>query len=173
MHLLFRGTRNGIDCYGTHRGCNEQLGNNHFWEFGQFHSNDLSVSSFFNCSTAWRCNKTDGPCFSHNLPHLLICLTFEQFHSASTSNSCARIDHPLFSLTSIHRARRAQLPPATSILAHISLLLSLGFAAVDVCLIICFVMSTPPKEQSAPSPSKGAVSTPNKWPSTYVYLICI
>ncbi|TIA22398.1 hypothetical protein D6C81_03415 [Aureobasidium pullulans] len=27
-------------------------------------------------------------------------------------------------------------------------------------------MSTPPKERSAPSPSKGAVSTPNKWPST-------
>ncbi|THZ18857.1 hypothetical protein D6C91_05343 [Aureobasidium pullulans] len=26
-------------------------------------------------------------------------------------------------------------------------------------------MSTPPKEQSAPSPSKGAVSTPDKWPS--------
>lgn len=83
VHLLFRGTRNGLDCYGTHRGCNEQLGNNHFWEFGQFQSNSLSVPSFFSFSTAWRCNKTDGPCFSHNLPHLLICLTFEQFHSES------------------------------------------------------------------------------------------
>lgn len=38
MHLFFWDTGNGIDCYGTHRGCNEQLGNNHFLEFGQFHS---------------------------------------------------------------------------------------------------------------------------------------
>lgn len=168
MHLFFRGTRNGIDLLWNTSGLQRAIRKQSFLGIRSM-SQQRFVCSFFTCSTARRRNKTHGPCVSHNLPHLLFSLTFEQFHSASTSNSCARINHPLFSLTSIHRARHAQLPPATSILAHISLLLSLGFAAVDVCLIICFVMSTPPKERSAPSPSKGAVSTPNKWPSTYVF----